>query len=75
MATVGQQIHEHDVVKLRRQTGTWPAGQEGTVVGVKGPWKLIEIADDRGSMLDLISVADDDLAVIWSCNQWSGWPT
>jgi hypothetical protein len=66
MATVRQQIHEHDVVRLRRQAGSWPPGQEGTVVGIKGPWKLIEIADDRGAMLDLISVADQDLDVLWS---------
>jgi hypothetical protein len=65
MATVRQQINEHDVVKLRRQVGSWPAGEEGTVVDVRGSWKLIEIADEQGAMLDLISVADSDLDVIW----------
>jgi hypothetical protein len=65
MATIGQQIREHDVVTLRRQIGSWPSGQEGTVVAEEGPWKLIEIADEQGAMLDLISVLDVDLDVIW----------
>jgi hypothetical protein len=68
MATIGQHIREHDVVILRRQVGSWPCGREGTVVAEQGPWKLIEIADEQGSMLDLISVLDADLDVIWKVN-------
>jgi hypothetical protein len=65
MATVDQEIREHDVVTLRRQIGSWPSGREGTVVAEQGAWKLSEIADEQGSMLDLISVLDADLDVIW----------
>ena len=65
MATLDQKISEHDVVTLRRQIGSWPSGRDGTVVAEQGPWKLIEIADEQGSMLDLISVLDADLDVIW----------
>jgi hypothetical protein len=64
MATT-QQIHEHDVVQLRRQIGSWPVGREGTVVAEKNGWKLIEIADEEGATLDFLSVADSDLNVIW----------
>jgi hypothetical protein len=65
MATVGQEIREHDVVKLRRQVGPWSSGQEGTVVAEKGAWKLIEIADEQGATRDFISALDADLDVIW----------
>ena len=63
--TMSQQIREHDVVALRRQIGSWPAGLEGTVVAEQGSWKLIEIADEQGAMQDLVSVLDTDLDVIW----------
>lgn len=66
MATVGYKVHEHDVVRLRRQFGPWPAGRQGTVVGEKGCWNLIEIADDQGVALDFLSVDEEDLAVVWS---------
>ena len=66
MAIATPRIHEHDSVRLRRQVGRWPAGQGGAVVAEKGIWKLIEIADDRGVMLDLISVAETDLELVWS---------
>lgn len=66
MAAVGHKIHEHDVVRLQRQLGGWPEGQQGTVVAEKGRWKLVEIADDRGVMLDLVSAAEGDLDVVWS---------
>jgi len=65
MATVDQRIREHDVVTLRRRIGSWPSGREGTVVATKGSWKLVEIADEQGAMLDLISVVESDLDVIW----------
>lgn len=64
MATV-QQIHEHDVVRLRRPVGSWLIGREGTVVAEKAEWKLIEIADEQGAALDFVSVVDSDLDVIW----------
>jgi hypothetical protein len=36
------------------------------VVAEKGSWKLIEIADEQGVTLDLVSVASSDLDVVWS---------
>jgi hypothetical protein len=65
MATADRKIGEHDVVKLRRQIGLWPSGQEGTVVAERGSWKLIEIADAQGATRDFISVPDADLDVVW----------
>jgi hypothetical protein len=69
MTVARQQICEHDIVRLRRSIGIWPKGREGTVVAEKGPAKLVEIADDRGAMLDLVSAPDDALDVIWSSPQ------
>lgn len=66
MATIDHKIHEHDVVRLERPFGRWPEGQQGTVVAEKGRWKLVEIADDQGAMLDLVSAAEGDLDVVWS---------
>jgi len=70
MATTSQEIREHDVVRLRRGVGKWAAAREGTVVAEKGNWRLVEIADDRGVTLDLISVREADLDVVWK----PGWP-
>jgi hypothetical protein len=66
MAIAAQKIQEHDVVQLRERVGRWPAGHEGTVIAEKGMWKQIEIADDQGVMLDLISVAEPMLELVWS---------
>jgi hypothetical protein len=70
MATTSQEIREHDVVQLRHRVGKWPAAQSGTVLAERGPWRLVEIADDSGEMLDLISVHERDLDVLWK----PGWP-
>ncbi len=70
MATTSQKIREHDVVRLRHRVGKWPAAQEGTVLAEKGQWRLVEFADDRGVMLDLVSVREGDLDVVWK----PGWP-
>lgn len=63
METVRHKIQEHDVVRLRRGVGRWPAQQKGTVLGEKDDWKLVEIADDRGVMLDLISIRESELEI------------
>jgi hypothetical protein len=63
MATITR-ISEHDYVELLRSVGRWSAGTRGTAVGDYGAWKLIEISDDRGQMLDLIDVAEADLELI-----------
>lgn len=64
MATVKHAIGEVDYVELLDAVGRWPAGTRGTVVDERGEWKQIEIADDRGQMLDLISVAEAQLKLI-----------
>jgi hypothetical protein len=70
MATVKHAIGEHDVVALIYQVkktkdpGNWPAGTAGVVVSDYGDVKLIEIANDRGEMLDLIQVRELRLKLI-----------
>jgi hypothetical protein len=63
MATVTR-IGEHDYVELRRSVGRWSPGTRGTAVSDYGDWKLIEISDGQGQMLDLIDVAEVDLKLI-----------
>jgi hypothetical protein len=70
MPLVEQAIHENDVVELiyavkkTQAAGQWPAGTIGAVVSEHDQHKLIEIADDRGVMLDLISQTEDRLKLI-----------
>lgn len=65
MATVEQLAGEHDVVALLHSHGRWPEGHEGTVVSDHGDSKLVEIADDKGQMLDLIEVPIDQLQLVF----------
>jgi len=64
MATVKHAIGEIDVVELiqpipkTQDPGSWPAGTTGTVVSDHGEVKLLEISDEKGQMLDLISVPE-----------------
>jgi Domain of unknown function (DUF4926) len=70
MTTVKQAIHEHDVVALidpvkkTQDSGKWAAGTVGAVVSDYGDVKLVEIANDRGEMLDLIQVREPRLKLI-----------
>lgn len=64
MATVKQAIRENDVVELLQSAGEWPAGTSGTVVDEHGEHKLIEVSDDQGQMLDLVSVPESRLKLI-----------
>jgi hypothetical protein len=64
MATVKHAIGEIDVVELLKPVGKWPAGTRGAVVSDHGDVKLVEIADEQGVMLDLISVAEPRLKLI-----------
>ena len=57
MTTVKHAIGEIDYVELLDPVGRWPAGTRGTVVDERGEWKQVEVADERGQMVDLISVA------------------
>jgi hypothetical protein len=63
MATATR-ISENDYVELIRPIGRWSAGIRGTAVGDYGAWKLIEISDEQGQMLDLVDVAEADLRLI-----------
>jgi len=65
MATISQDIRELDVVKLKRSVGGWPAQRQGTVLEEKDQWRLVEIADSQGVMLDLLSVREEDLDLVW----------
>jgi hypothetical protein len=64
MATVKRLIVENDVVELARPIGKWPAGTVGAAVSDHGASKLVEVADNRGVMLDLFEVAEDDLRLV-----------
>ena len=64
MATVQQEIRECDVVALLDSVAGWPAGTVGAVVDEVDDWKQIEIADDHGQTLDLVSVAAPRLKLI-----------
>ena len=64
MATVKQQIAEHDAVALREATGKWDAGRTGTVVSDYGEVKLVEIADERGTALDYVQVPESRLKLL-----------
>jgi hypothetical protein len=64
MATVKQAIRENDVVEFLYPAGKWPAGTSGTVVSERGENRLIEISDDQGQMLDLVSQTEPQLKLI-----------
>jgi hypothetical protein len=70
MTTVKYAIGEHDVVALidpvkkTKDPGNWPTGTVGAVVSDYGDVKLIEVANDRGEMLDLIQVRELRLKLI-----------
>ncbi len=70
MAIVKQMVRENDVVELLGTVdktdadGSWPAGTVGAVVSDHGEVKLVEVADERGVMLDLISVPEARLKLL-----------
>jgi hypothetical protein len=64
MRTAHLQITENDYVELTCGIGKWPAGTRGAVVSDHDAWKLVEISDDQGQMLDLLEVDDCDLKLI-----------
>jgi hypothetical protein len=64
MGSTRTQITENDYVELRRSSGRWPAGTKGTAVSDHGAWKLVEVSDDQGVMLDLLEVEQGDLKLI-----------
>jgi len=48
-----------DVVELRVATDSWEVGTAGTVVEVSEDRVLVEISDDEGRTLDLVSLPPD----------------
>jgi|NGEPerStandDraft_8_1074529.scaffolds.fasta_scaffold28520_2 hypothetical protein len=80
MATVKHAIGEIDVVAFtqpvdkdetltqpassHRGVGKWPAGTEGTVVSDYGDHKEVEIVNDRGETLDLVTVPVEHLKLV-----------
>lgn len=64
METIRLQSTENDYVELIRDIGRWPSGTRGTVVSDHETWKLVEISDDHGQMLDLLEVDGGDLRLI-----------
>jgi len=64
MTTVEYASRENDVVELREPVGQWPAGRRAVVHAERDDWRLIEISDDRGVMLDLISVPESQLRLV-----------
>lgn len=64
MAIVKTRITENDYVELVHPIGKWPAGTRGTAVSDYGAWKLLEVSDEQGRMLDLFDVAESGLKLI-----------
>ena len=52
-----------DVVELRTESGRWPVGTTGTVLEVSPEGALVEIADERGHTLDLLTLPASALAI------------
>lgn len=64
MAVTEQTSRENDVVKLRTPAGRWPAGTTAVVHAEKKGWRLIEISNESGVMLDLLSVPESKLKLV-----------
>jgi hypothetical protein len=54
-----QVIHENDVVALRDRVGDWPAGTVGAAVSIYAGAAQVEVTDNRGHTLDLITVPNE----------------
>ena len=64
MATLKQRIKELDYVELLDSVDGWDVGTRGAVVAEADQWKQVEIADDQGQMLALLSVHESRLRLI-----------
>jgi hypothetical protein len=60
-------IAEHEVCTLRAPVGDWPAGTEGTAVGIYDDEVLLELSGlpMEEALDNLIFVPADKLEVIW----------
>lgn len=59
-------LRELSVVELQTASGRWPAGTPGTIVEIESSTVLVEVADDRGHLLDLVSLPLDAVATTGS---------
>jgi hypothetical protein len=70
MSTVKHAIGEVDVVAFERPikkvdgVGNWPTGTIGAVVSDYGDHKEVEIVNDRGETLDLVTVPVEHLKLV-----------
>lgn len=71
MSTTHTVIGEHDVVALVNAVERWPAGTEGTVVGIYPDYMIVEIDGIENSGDDMLEylpdVATEDLRLVWKC--------
>jgi hypothetical protein len=65
MSTTHLAIDELDVVALQNVADGWPAGTEGTVVSDLGSHMWVEIGNEHGECLDIVSVPPEQLQLIW----------
>lgn len=67
MSSKRRAIEEHDVVRLLKRVGRWPAGTEGTVVFIHNPdVMMLEMPGEADCCLDLlIDVPAELLEVTW----------
>ena len=67
VSSTTHEIAEHEVCTLRSQVGDWPAGTEGTAVGIYEHEVLIELSGlpMKEALDNLIVVPADKLEVVW----------
>ncbi len=67
MSSPKHDIAEHEVCTLRARVGDWPAGTEGTAVGIYQDEVLLELSGlpMEEALDNLIFVPADKLEVIW----------
>jgi hypothetical protein len=69
MSKVGADIRELDVVEFTVEAGRWPAGTRATVLEVLAAGALVEIDDDRGHTLELLSLPWDAVRPVRAADQ------
>jgi hypothetical protein len=58
-----------DGVELRASAGRWPAGRLGTVLEVFPDGVMVEIADNEGRTLEILSLPSEAVAVLPTTTQ------
>jgi hypothetical protein len=62
-------IRELDIVELVVEAGRWPAGTRATVLEVFADGPLVEIADERGHTLEMLSLPWSGLRAVRIADQ------